>query len=222
VVVPQDRSKYVFVPRTLGVRLRVTMHLAGWVGRLLNEAVGLGLVSSWQCSTRHHHDPAGPDTLGPPPLNILTDGVGSNTWQSRHGPPPAPQSRVHRRHAHLALPYHSRRRDDAVNPSKRALLYDAVNASKRALLYDAVNPSKRALLYDAVNASKRALLYDAVNASKRALLYHTVDRGSCGPSGRPPWASSRARTRAQSARGPWGNGGTGSQGDGGAGAQLCS
>ncbi len=83
----QDRSKYVFVPRTLGVRLRVTMHLAGWVGRLLNDAVALGLVSSWQCSTRHHHDPAGPDTLGPPPLNILTDGVGSNTWQSRHGAP---------------------------------------------------------------------------------------------------------------------------------------
>jgi hypothetical protein len=67
------------------------MHLAGWVGRLLNEAVRLGLVSSWQCSTRHQHDPLATDTPGPPPLNILTDGVGSNTWQSRHGhpfPPP--------------------------------------------------------------------------------------------------------------------------------------
>ena len=33
----QDRSKYVFVPRSLGLRLRVTMHLTSWFARLLNQ-----------------------------------------------------------------------------------------------------------------------------------------------------------------------------------------
>jgi hypothetical protein len=57
------------------------------------QAVDLGLVSTWQCSTRSPADatPDAADGLGAgATVNMLTEGVGSDAWQSRHG-----QSRTH-------------------------------------------------------------------------------------------------------------------------------
>jgi hypothetical protein len=33
----QDRSEYIFVPRSLGMRLRATVHLTRWYALLLNQ-----------------------------------------------------------------------------------------------------------------------------------------------------------------------------------------
>ena len=90
------------------------------------QAVDLGLVSTWQCSTRNHDDAAEADAAGAPPVNMLTDGVGSNAWQSRHGhrprashpvPPRALPARVPTANARTCSP--------ARRPAPPGLLYAA-------------------------------------------------------------------------------------------------
>jgi hypothetical protein len=48
---PQESSNYILVRRSLNFRLRVTMHLSYWFKQVLDEAIALGVVTSYQCSS---------------------------------------------------------------------------------------------------------------------------------------------------------------------------
>ena len=49
----QDSTNYILVKRSLNFRLRVTIHLSYWFKQLLDQAMTLGSVTDYHCTSNH-------------------------------------------------------------------------------------------------------------------------------------------------------------------------
>ena len=155
----------------------------------------LGLVSTWQCSTRNHDDAAEADAAGAPPVNMLTDGVGSNAWQSRHGHRPRASHPVPPR-ARTSRPVSRRRMHARAAP--RVAPRPLVSYMRPSPLYAAVAPRTAARSWSPVHV---VLIHSAADRMHARAVPGTAARslvprkGAPAPSLQPACVDRRQRGR---------------------------